>query len=225
VKSSVAVAAPNQSAPQRAVVAEPAAHEWREQRGGRHGGERERQRRAEQPRERRRQDAVGGRVVPAVPLAVPDREALLAEQVGAEGVGREVDRARLPDQVDGGEDERRDDRRGLPRIDAAPPARSRRPPAVGPWRGGRRFPGRRVWRGRRRRGGRRRVAQHGGNRLADREGPDRKPQSPRLRARCPAWSPPGPPALADAPRARASQRPCGRSSASPSCAAVWGPEP
>ncbi len=40
------------------------------------------------------------------------------------------------------------------------PARSARAPAVGPWRGGRRFPGRRDWRGRRRRGGRRRVAQH-----------------------------------------------------------------
>ena len=43
--------------------------------------------------------AVRGRVMAAVPLAVPDREALLAEQVGAEGVGGEVDGARLPDQV------------------------------------------------------------------------------------------------------------------------------
>ena len=68
--------------------------------------------------------AVGGRVVAAVPLAVPDREALLAEQVGAEGVRGEVDRARLPDQVRRREQGRDDDRRGLPRVDAAVPRRA-----------------------------------------------------------------------------------------------------
>ena len=76
-------------APARALGAEVAAGERLEERGRGHA------RRAPAPpaapssqRDRRRDDAVGGRVVAAVPLAVPDREALLAEQLGTEGVRR-----------------------------------------------------------------------------------------------------------------------------------------
>ena len=105
VNSSVAEPTPNQSVPQPrglrarsaprassvkhavAATADERAHELRPQ----------------QPAQRRREHRVGGRVVAAVPLAVPDREALAAEQLGAEEVRRQVGRARLDDQVDDGE--------------------------------------------------------------------------------------------------------------------------
>ena len=60
-------------------------------------------------------------MVAAVPLAVPDREALLAEQVGAEGVRGEVDGARLPDQVDDREQQRDEHGREAPPVDAPVP--------------------------------------------------------------------------------------------------------
>jgi hypothetical protein len=60
-------------------------------------------------------------VVAAVPLAVPDREALLGEQVGAEAVRGEVDRARLPDQVADREQHRDRHRRDVPPVDARVP--------------------------------------------------------------------------------------------------------
>ena len=116
----------------RLLLAERAARERREQRGGGYRRDGERERRRKQPGERRRDDRVRGRVVAAVPLPVPDREALLAEQVGAEGVCGEVDRPRLPDQVDDRERDRDRDRRDVPPVDALvprPPRQERRAPA------------------------------------------------------------------------------------------------
>ena len=127
VNSRVAVPAPNQIEPQRARSSPNAPRmQRREQRRGGHGGGGQHERRREQPGQRRREDAVGEGVVAAVPLAVPDRKPLLAEQVGAEGVGRHVDGARLPDQVDDREGERDQDRRGLPPVDPVVPAPGRR---------------------------------------------------------------------------------------------------
>ncbi len=101
VNSRVAVPAPNQIAPQRAALrAEVPVDDRLEERRGGQRADHERQLRAEQPCQRRREHAVGGGVMPAVPVPVPDREALAPEQVGAEEVGRQVDRARREDQVD-----------------------------------------------------------------------------------------------------------------------------
>ena len=106
-------------------------------------------------------------MVPAVPLAVPDREALLAEQLGPEGVRREVHGARLPDQVDDRERQRHEDRGDPPPVDAAPPpvraVRARR----GAPRGGCRadLAGRAA---RRRRDGGEHGPEHGCRRLAAR---------------------------------------------------------
>ena len=96
----------------------------------------------------------------AVPLAVPDREALLAEQVGPERVGGQVDRARLPDQVDDRDRDRREDRRGVPGVDPAIPGQR---PARSEARAGRRrlLRGRGARDARRRRDGGQHGAQHG----------------------------------------------------------------
>ena len=101
VKSSVPVAdAEPDRAPARAPLAEPATGQGLEQGGGGDGGGGERQSRCEQPGEGRREDAVGRGVVAAVPLSVPEGEALAAEEVGPEGVRGQVDGPRLPDQID-----------------------------------------------------------------------------------------------------------------------------
>ena len=120
-------------APARALGSEVPARQRLEERGRGERRERERKRRPEQPRDRRRDDAVGGRVMAAVPLAVPDREALLAEQVGPEGVRGKVDGARLPDQVDDREHQRDEQRgeRATSRCAGATAAAARSPPGAG----------------------------------------------------------------------------------------------
>ena len=153
-------------APARPVRSEVAARQRLEEGGRGQRGERQGQRRAEQPRDRRRDDAVGGRVMAAVPLAVPDREALLAEQVGPEGVRREVHGARLPDQVDDREHQRHEERGEPPPVDAAPPPlrRSGTRPARKAAGAGRDLAGLAT---RRRRDCGERGPEHGGRRLAE----------------------------------------------------------
>jgi hypothetical protein len=102
---------------------------------------------ARQPAPRRRQEvgqgrrdnAVGGRVMAAVPLAVPDREALLAEQVRSGRCARRgrrsaAARSGRPIVKIAGDGDRRD----LPRVDAPVPGRVRAPPRE-PWRSRRRL--------------------------------------------------------------------------------------
>ena len=72
------------SEPERAeapLEVEVPARERLEQRRRGHRGHSQRERGPEQPGDRRRDDAVRGRVVAAVPLAVPDRETFLAEEI------------------------------------------------------------------------------------------------------------------------------------------------
>ena len=47
----------------------------------------------------------------AVPAAVPDREAAVLEELGAEGLRREIADVRVPEQDGGGEGEAEGDRR------------------------------------------------------------------------------------------------------------------
>ena len=186
----VADAEPDRS-PARALRAEVPAGERLEERGRGQRRERQGHRRPEQPGDRRRDDAVGGRVVAAVPLAVPDREALLAEQLGAEGVGGEVDGARLPDQVDDREQQRDEQRRQPPPVDAPvqraacaePVGRAKRGPGATSRRNAARW----------RRDCGERGPEHDANRLAERPtqeardaGPPRARGAGRPRASAPA---------------------------------------
>ena len=75
------------------------AGEESEQSRGRHDGQGADQPRPERRPERREQHAVAGQVVTAVPVVVPEQEAMRGEQVRAEGLGREVGARRPQDQV------------------------------------------------------------------------------------------------------------------------------
>ena len=103
--------------PERAPARSPAParmDERLEQGRGRDRGEHAGHPWPEQPAERREQDAVGRRVVAAVPLPVPDREPLCAEQLRPEDMCGHVDRVRPDGQPDGGHDDgRRDGRQPL----------------------------------------------------------------------------------------------------------------
>ncbi len=66
--------------------------------GGGDDRERPDQLRPEQRRQRREEEAVGERVVAAVPAAVPDRQAGVLEELGAEDLGGEVADLRVPGQ-------------------------------------------------------------------------------------------------------------------------------
>jgi hypothetical protein len=71
--------------------------------GGGDDGDRPDQLRSEQRGERREEEAVGERVVAAVPAAIPDRQAGMLEELGAEDLGGEVAHLRVPDQHREGE--------------------------------------------------------------------------------------------------------------------------
>jgi hypothetical protein len=66
--------------------------------GGGDDGEPSHDLRSEQRRQRREEEAVGEGVVAAVPAAVPDRQAGLLEQLGAEDLRREVADRRTPEE-------------------------------------------------------------------------------------------------------------------------------
>ena len=99
--------------------AEVTAGEPREQRGRGRGGESGGELRREQGRDGREQDAVAQDVVAAVPVVVPQPEALLVKQAGAEQVRRQIPRGRRDDHVGGGQHRRDGDGRV---VAPAPPA-------------------------------------------------------------------------------------------------------